>query len=148
MTQHIRTTRFGPVEIRPSDILEFPQGLLGLEQCRQWVLLADAQNDALAWLQCTTRPEVALAVLSPRRFIPDFQFRVFRSELRTLQLDDVRKAQVLVVVGKNERAITVNLKAPILVNVAQRIGCQVVVNGDQPVQHELVPLDPRLKLSA
>ena len=63
----IRTTRFGALEIEAEDIINFPTGLLGLEDCRHWVLLADAQNNALGWLQCTSRPEVALAVVSPRR---------------------------------------------------------------------------------
>ena len=42
----IDTTRFGQVEIEPHDLIHFPSGILGLEDCRQWVLLADAENDA------------------------------------------------------------------------------------------------------
>jgi hypothetical protein len=56
-------------------------GLPGLEDCREWALLADASNDALGWLQSTTRGDVALAVVSPRRFVPDYQVRIPRSEL-------------------------------------------------------------------
>jgi flagellar assembly factor FliW len=144
----IRTTRFGSLEIETDDLIQFPAGLLGLEDCRSWVLLADAQNDALGWLQSTTRPEVALAVVSPRRFIPDFQFRVFRSELTPLGLGDVKSAQVLVIVGKQERAITLNLKAPVVINLERRLGRQVVANGDQPIQFELTTVPAPLKKSA
>lgn len=136
----IRTTRFGLVTIEPTDLLQFPTGLLGLEGCRQWVLLADAQNGTLGWLQSTTRPEVALAVVSPRRFVPDYQFRVFRSDLSALELTNVQDAQVLVVVNKNERGITLNLRAPIIVNISRRTARQVIANGDHPVQHELAPV--------
>ena len=144
----IRTTRFGSLEVENADVLTFPQGLLGLEECRQWVLLADGQNDALGWLQSLTRPEVALAVVSPRRFVPSYQFRVFRNELEALQLAEVRDAQVLVIVGKNERSITLNLKAPVVVNLEQRLGRQVIANGDQPMQHELDAAPRALKKSA
>ncbi len=144
----IRTTRFGALHIEAEDIISFPTGLLGLEDCRHWVLLADAQNNALGWLQSASRPEVALAVVSPRRFVPHYQFRVFRSELAPLDLADVRDAQVLTIVGKNEQSITLNLKAPVVINLERRLGRQVVANGDQPVQHELTSQPAPLKKSA
>ena len=143
----IETTRFGQVEIEAGDILRFPSGVIGLENCRDWVLLADAQNQALGWLQCTTHPEVALAVVSPRRFVPDFQLRVARSELSTLELPAVRDAKVLVIVGKNEHSITLNLKAPLVVNLQQRVGRQVVASGEQPVQYELHTTQPLRKIA-
>ena len=69
---NVETTRFGRLEVDSDDLLVFPAGLFGLESCRHWVLLADAQNDALGWLQCTSRPDVAVAVVTPRRFVPDY----------------------------------------------------------------------------
>jgi flagellar assembly factor FliW len=133
----IRTTRFGKVEIEATDVLEFPAGMLGMEACTQWVLLADAENDALGWLQSTTRPEVALAVVSPRRFVPDYQFRVSRNELVPLELTEIKTAQVLVIVGKNDGGVTLNLRAPLVINLDRRLGRQVIANGDQPLQYEL-----------
>lgn len=144
----IKTSRFGTLDIQAEDVIGFPAGLLGLEDCTQWVLLADAQNDALGWLQCTTRPDVALAVVSPRRFVPDYQFRVYRSELAPLELTHVKHAQVLAVVAKNDRSITLNLKAPVVVNLERRLGRQLIANGDQPVQHELGSEPASLKKSA
>ncbi|HET6880079.1 MAG TPA: flagellar assembly protein FliW [Pirellulales bacterium] len=144
----IRTTRFGSLELEPSDTIHFPNGLLGFEDCRQWVLLADAGNSALGWLQSTTRPEVALAVVSPRRFVPHYQFKVYRSELAVLELEQVRDAQVLAIVGKNERSITLNLKAPVVINLRCQLGRQVVANGDLPLQHELTTASSTLKKSA
>lgn len=144
----IKTSRFGVLELEAEDVISFPSGLLGLESCRDWVLLADAHNDALGWLQCITRPEIALPVVSPRRFLPDYQVRVFRSEVAPLGLDDLHAAQVLVIVGKNERSITFNLKAPLMINVERRLGRQVIHNGDQSVQFELLPEAALLRKSA
>lgn len=144
----IQTTRFGRVEILPEDVLRFPEGLLGLAECREWVLLADLQNEAVAWLQSLERPEVALAVVSPRRFVAGFQMRVARRELEPLELDEVRTAQVLVIVSKTGRAVTLNLKAPLVINVARRLGRQVITNGELPVQYELTGASATLKRSA
>lgn len=144
----IQTTRFGTVDILPEDVLRFPEGLLGLSECREWVLLADLQNEAVAWLQSLERPEVALAVVSPRRFVAGFQMRVARRELEPLELEEVRTAQVLVIVSKTGRAVTLNLKAPLVVNVARRLGRQVITNGELPVQYEVTGTSTALKRSA
>ncbi len=144
----LKTTRFGSISIEPDDALSFGQGLAGFEDCHRWVLLADAQNSALGWLQCLTRPEIALAVVSPRRFVPDYQFRVYRSELAPLHLDRVEDAQVLSVVGWNGAELTLNLKAPIVVNVPLRLARQVIANGDQPLQHVLGESQKKLRKSA
>ena len=134
---HISTTRFGTLKIEADDLIHFPKGVLGLEDCRHWVLLADSQNDSLGWLQSVSHEEIALAVVSPRRFVPGYQLRVYKNELAPLELKQVTQAQVLVVVGKNDRAITLNLKAPLVVNLERRLGRQVVSNAEQPVQYEL-----------
>jgi flagellar assembly factor FliW len=133
----VRTTRFANVEVQAEDLIRFPEGMLGLDDCRSWVLLADAQNEAIGWLQSTTRASVALAVVSPRRFVPDYQLRVFRRELATLDLARPEDAQVLTIMSKNERGITLNLKAPILMNLEKRVGRQVIANGEMPLQYEL-----------
>jgi flagellar assembly factor FliW len=63
----VNTTRFGTVEIQPEDILLFSRGLIGFEAHRHWVLLADARNSGVAWLQSLTEPTVAVPMVSPRR---------------------------------------------------------------------------------
>jgi len=135
----VATTRFGLLDVDDADLIGFPTGPAGLDDCRQWVLLADGGNRALGWLQSTTRPEVALAVVGPRCFAPDYQFRVFRRELAPLELERADLAHVLAIVSKNERGITLNLKAPIVINLARRLGRQVIANDDQPLQYELIP---------
>ncbi len=142
------TTRFGSISFQQEDILHFPEGLLGLEECRDWVLLADGENEALAWMQSIDRAEVALAVVSPRRFVPAYRMRVARRELEPLEFESLQSAEVLIVVGKSEQSVTLNLKAPLVINLDRRLGRQVITNGDLPVQYELASETPALKKSA
>jgi len=144
----INTSRFGRIDVAAGDVLRFPSGLPGLEDCREWALLADAANDALGWLQSTTRGDVAMAVVSPRRFVPDYQVRIPRSELTPLDVADIQQAQVVVVVGTNGTSLTLNLKAPIVINLEARTGRQVVASGELPLQYELSSVRPPLKKSA
>jgi flagellar assembly factor FliW len=144
----INTTRFGRIDIEAGDVIRFTSGLPGLEDCREWALLADSTNDALGWLQSTSRGDVALAVVSPRRFVPEYQVRIPRSELTPLAISDIRQAQVVVVVGQNGTGLTLNLKAPIVINLEARTGRQVVASGELPLQYELTTSRPPLKKSA
>jgi flagellar assembly factor FliW len=133
----IDTTRFGKIEIEPDHLLHFPAGMLGLEDCRHWVLLADVENEGLGWLQCTSRAEIALAVVSPRRYVPEYQVRISRGELAALELTELRDAHLLAILGNNESGITLNLKAPVVINLQRRLGRQVITNGELPIQYPL-----------
>jgi flagellar assembly factor FliW len=144
----IDATRFGRLTIEADDILRFPAGLLGLDGCIDWVLLSDIQHDALGWMQSASREEVALAVVSPRRFVPEYQLRVPRRELEPLALDTAQHAHVLAILSKNDDAITLNLKAPLVINLERRLGRQVITLDDQPVQHEIQAVSsPRKKIA-
>jgi flagellar assembly factor FliW len=135
----IQTTRFGAVQIEADDILLFPHGLIGFEDCRHWVLLSDADNDALGWLQSVSKSEVALPVLSPRRFVPGYQVRVARGQLVPLELAQFDQAFLLTVVSREDGELTVNLKAPIIVNLDRRLGRQVITSDEQPVAMAIAP---------
>ncbi|HTN74366.1 MAG TPA: flagellar assembly protein FliW [Pirellulaceae bacterium] len=133
----LSTTRFGSVDIEAEDVLFFPLGIAGFEHAQHWVLLADADNDAVAWLQSATEPETAVAVVSPRRFVPEYQVRVSRTQLGGLELDAIDDAHVLAILGKSDTTLTINLKAPLVINLDGRLGRQVITNDEQPLQMAL-----------
>lgn len=134
---YVMTTRFGNVPIEPSDVLRFDQGLIGMEMCREWVLLADDSNSSLAWLQSLDRPEVALAVVSPRRFVRDYQVRISSRDIAPLGAGSSKSLQVLAILNRHQDTLTLNLKAPIVVNLATNRGRQVVAKNDHEVQYVL-----------
>jgi flagellar assembly factor FliW len=141
----IATSRFGLLRINPPDVIRFPEGLIGLAECRDWALLADRQQSATGWLQSIDWPTVALGVASPRHFVPGYQARVARNELALLAIDDMKQVKILVVLGKTDRRMTLNLRAPLVINLQRQLGRQVIAQGDLPVQYELVARNPSLR---
>ncbi len=134
---NISTTRFGSLTIEDGDILTFVDGLIGMEDCRRWVLLGDAENEALGWLQSLDRPDLALGVVSPRRFVADYQARVAKREIAPLGLENPNDAQLLVVISHVAGELSLNLKAPLVIHLAERVGRQIVARDDHAVQHRL-----------
>ncbi len=145
---NIRTTRFGPVEIKFDDVINFPAGIIGFEDQRHWVILADEDNDCVAWLQSVSRPEIALPVVSPRRFLQGYEVHVAQAQLKSLNLGAIDHAYVLCVLGQEGDLLTLNLRAPLIINLDRRIGRQVITTDEQPVQHQLAPLPLTLRKSA
>ena len=144
----LQTTRFGAVEIQPDDILLFSDGLYAFEDQRHWVLLADSANESVAWLQSVSAPAVALPMVSPRRFVPGYQVRVSRNQLTPLELAALDQAFVLAAISKNDGELTLNLRAPVIINLDRRIGRQVVTCDEQPLQMALPSAPVLLRKSA
>ena len=137
----ICTTRFGNIEFHPDAVIFFEAGVIGFEDCQHWVLLDDPDNPAVGWLQNVHRPELAMAVVSPRRFVPEYRVRIAPEQLQTLQLGTSDQAFVLSIVGRNDHALTINLRAPLLINLQRRIGRQLITLDRQPLQYEIVDLE-------
>lgn len=144
----IITTRFGNISVDPKDELLFEQGLIGLEDCRRWVVLTDSKNPALGWLQSLDAGHIALGLVSPRRYVPNYQLRVDQQDLRTLDLTTNRDAEVVVIASRNEKGLTLNLRAPLVINVEKRRGCQVVAKDAYPIQFPLNTPSVSLKRTA
>lgn len=144
----IQTSRFGPIQIEADDILVFPAGLIGFEEFRHWVLLGDQENASVGWLQSLREADLALPVVSPRRFVSDYRVRLTRRQLEPLELADNDHAYVLNIVSQSGADLTLNLRAPIVMNLDRRIGRQMITNDEQPVQMLLELPSVRLRKSA
>ena len=144
----INTSRFDRVEIQADDILFFRNGLLGFEACQHWVVLADGENRSVAWLQSVQNPDVAMPVVSPRRFVPDYQVKIDPRDVEKLQLKAVEQAYVLGIVSRDSEVLTLNLRAPVVINLNRRIGYQIITVDPQPIQYELATLPLSLRRSA
>jgi len=135
------TARLGRLHCDASDLLLFPEGLIGFEHLHAWLPLREG---ALCWLQAVEDPRVSLPVVSPFDFVPGFQLRLQPDDCRSIQLHSAEHIVVLAVVGQDEGHWTLNLRAPILLQPDIRLGRQVIASGDYSLQHIL----PRTTRSA
>src|SRR5688500_15370831 len=112
----IETERFGSIQFDERELFLFPQGLIGLETLRQWALLPDPENPTVAWLQSASRGDRALALVSPRAFVPGYRVHVSQRSLECLHLRSDHRTYVLTTVAGGVGRLTTNLRAPIIMN--------------------------------
>jgi flagellar assembly factor FliW len=134
----VKSTRFGPIAVKQEDVLVFPNGLIGFEKNRHWLIVSDAQNTNVAWLQSASEPQVAVPVVSPRKFLPEYRIVINRRQLACLQMRSTDRIFVMCVLSKTNRTLTVNLRGPIIVNLSQHLGAQVILNDSLPLALPLV----------
>ena len=120
MSLTIESSRFGQVEIDPTSVLEFPEGLIGLAGSR-YAMIADGPEAPFMWLQSLEDPALALPVTNPHRFFADFAVEVVDEDAERLGLDPSGAMDVYVTVraAPAPEDFTANLKAPILVSAGQ-----------------------------
>ncbi|MDV6034789.1 MAG: flagellar assembly protein FliW [Phycisphaera sp. RhM] len=136
----IETQRFGNITVDQDQLLLFPAGLIGMETLRDWALLPDSENPAVAWLQSASRGDRALPLISPRAFFPDYRVQVSRRELAGLHMRPGTELYVLTTVSGHSGKLTTNLRSPILLNLSRRLGCQVITDNDCPLQQSVSSL--------
>lgn len=136
----IQTTRFGSVEIKESDIIQFKEGLLGFGDLKGFVLLDDPDDDIFAWLQSSEKPEIAFPVLEPELFIPDYKISLSKRDMESLNLAEMKNYAVytIITIPEDPTLMTANLKAPIVINVKTREARQCVLQeNDLPIRQEI-----------
>lgn len=129
----ITTTRFGRVQIAQEDVINFPEGILGFNDLRRFVLLDDPNDEIFAWLQSCEVPDIAFPVLEPEIFAADYKPALTKTDNESLHLatGERPRAFAIITIPEDPTLMTANLKAPILVNVKLRMARQCVLQDNQ-----------------
>jgi flagellar assembly factor FliW len=139
----VMATRFGEITVDPAHAIEMPRGLLGFADHRQYVLapLPDPRFAQFKLLQSLSDPEVSFLVLpiDPATGVLEAVDCDAACSALTIPAEDV---VILVIVTIRriaaEARVSVNLRAPIFVDVGRRRGWQFVMpNGRYPIRQEL-----------
>lgn len=136
-------SRFGTLAIGPQNALEFPRGLLGFGDLHSYALadLADPRLPQFMVLQCLDDHQLSFLVLplDPESGVIAAADLAASREALSIAAEDL--AVVLVVtVHKTAEGVLVsaNLRAPLLLDTASRIGVQHVLSSDRyPVRYPL-----------
>lgn len=146
-TATIETTRFGAVTFTESEVLDFPWGIPGFSNLHRFLALSLAEQPNFVWLQSVEDPKVALPAADPWQIFSDYEPRLPVYATETLELRGPEDFTILcvVVVTKDAQEMTMNLLAPIVVNLKTNRARQVMLeNSSYSVRAPI----PRKRLEA
>ncbi len=126
----IQTSHFGEVEIDDSKILQFENGLPGLQDDKRFALLSVEDSKPINWLQSLDHREISLPVIDPFIIKPDYSFEISKDDVNALGIKRIKDVYVLciLVIPRNVKIMTVNLAAPVIINVRNSKGCQIILD--------------------
>ncbi|GBD88110.1 flagellar assembly factor FliW [bacterium BMS3Abin03] len=125
----INTLQFGKLEYDENQIVKFPEGILGFEELKEYLLIK-TDNELFYWLTSVDNPNVAFPLIGIRLIDSEFLEKPDSEAFGIVKLD------------KDPLNITVNLKAPVYINQEIKEGFQTVLDEDKyPVSYQLFKED-------
>lgn len=130
---HINTARFGEIDVADEKVINFPEGLPGLENLKRFALITTEETEPFRWFQAMDDPDIALVVLDPHILFPAYTVKLPVDVSNELQLENDSDALILTVsvVPKDFRGMTTNLVSPIIINSAKNLGKQVIMENSE-----------------
>lgn len=142
-TTKVKTSRFGDLEVKSASIVSIVGGIVGFPSELTYVLLE--YNPPFSWLQSTENPILAFVVVNAAEFGEAYQVPLPLGDHEIdLKADDDVAILNMVTVREDPTLTTVNLKAPVIVNLRTMKGKQVILDDERyPVRLPLWGEDPK-----
>jgi len=137
----IKTTHFGEIEIDEEDILDFKEGILGFEDIHKFgVINSEDQESPFSWIQSIEKPELAFALVNPFAVKKDYDFELKDENASSLGVEDPSQVAVfaILVIPEDIKKISMNLKAPIIVNTNNKKAAQIILDSDKYTVRHLI----------
>lgn len=134
----VDTYLFGSVEVSPEKIITFPNGMVGFESSKRFMLAHEEGHTPPTsfTLQSLDDPNLAFQIADPTNLGFNYELALTDAENALLQSpapEDVAVMQVLFKKEEDGKAtITPNLRAPLVINTKARVGLQKIMETMRP----------------
>jgi flagellar assembly factor FliW len=119
----LKNTRFGDLAVDCSEVVSFPEGLIGFPAERHFVMITTAEASSFVWLQSLTTSSLAFLLTDPTIYVANYNPGIYLEEQERIY------TTVNIPHGKPQD-MTLNLAGPISVNLASRSGRQIVLDHE------------------
>lgn len=128
----IYKTRLGEFDINDDEIITFPGGIPGFENLRKFFIVSLQETAPISWLVSIEDEQVSFPIIDPWIVKEDYEIELSQQEVAELEVEDPSELIIWCIVtiplGKPQEA-TVNLKAPIVINVKKAKGIQAILEN-------------------
>lgn len=131
LTTTLSFPRFGECAFADTDVIEFPWGLPGFPNLRRWLALTVESAPNFVWLQSIDDIAVAIPTSDPYSIFADYEPKLPPYVVAALDIASPSDFTLLgvVVVTEGAEEMTMNLLAPIVVNLRTHKARQVMLEN-------------------
>ncbi|WP_042350837.1 flagellar assembly protein FliW [Bacillus massiliigorillae] len=137
----INTKYHGDIVVNQQDIWQFPAGVPGFLDEKQFVLYPLANDNVFSVLQSVLHKDIAFIVTNPFLFFKDYDFILEDQIVSFLEIGNKQDVLTLVILtlGESLESTTANLQAPVILNMKNHTAKQVILhNSPYQTKHALV----------
>ncbi len=129
----LNTVRFGQIQIDDESILTFDNGIYGFEDLKKFAIINCTETEPIFWLQSVEDGDVSLPIIDPFIIKEDYVIDVDDKELMSIGTEKEEDIIVynVVVLPEDITKITINLVAPIIINISNNKAKQVILGLEQ-----------------
>jgi flagellar assembly factor FliW len=136
----VNTKAFGQVEVDERQKINFPQGLFGFEDFKDYVLI-DAEHQPFFWLQSLDDQEIAFILINPFLFRPDYEVNINNEDLSEIGIKSPENALIfaIITIPQDGTSMTANLQGPLVINREKMTGMQAVLaDARWKTKHDII----------
>lgn len=139
--QTLNFPRFGEFTYTQNDVFTFPWGLPGFPNLHRWIALNLESQSTYIWLQSLDDVAVALPTIDPWMVFENYDPKLPAYAVAALEIADAGDFAMLcvVVATADAQEMTMNLMAPIVVNLRARRGRQIMLENSSYSVREPIP---------
>ena len=131
----------GKITYDENEIIKFEKTILGFDKSKRFILKDVNENDFFKILQSVDEPEVGFIVISPFEVENNYEINLNNEVINTLKIKEANNVLLysLVTLSSKIEDITVNLKAPIVININNKKAQQFIIDKEKyKIKHPLV----------
>lgn len=129
----IQTKFLGEIELTDDEVIDFPKGLPGFETEKKFALLPLEEDSPFRILQSINEEQIGFVLGYPFVFDKDYSFDISEEDKDFLSVKKEEDIIVYSIVSLKEpfHESTINMKAPLLMNLKNKVGKQIILHDEK-----------------
>ena len=121
----------GKIEYLEENIITLERELLGFEELKKFVLVDLKEYEPFKLFHSLEDDEMGLIVVSPFEFFGKYEINLSEDLIERLQIKKPEDVMIFTTVNLNSdiQKVTTNLRAPIVINAANKMGEQIILEN-------------------
>ena len=137
----IDSARFGQIQIDTSLLFNFVAPIIGYDKYTYFALIDNAPDSPFKWLQSVSDPNLAFPITLCSYFDIDYDIKISKEDLELIEaksMEDIMALNIVSIPIGNPQGATVNLRAPIIININNNKAMQVILRDtNYQIKHPL-----------
>lgn len=117
------------------------KGILGFEHLKEYELLDIENNSSLKEINSIEEEEIGFIIASPFEIIKEYEVVLSDETIEKLEIESPNDVMLfnIITIGETLKESTINMKAPIVINIKNNYGMQIVLQDENySIRHPLV----------